>query len=701
MSEGRRIGKYLAERALGAGSFATVWLAYDELLDARVAIKVLADNWARNAGVRQRFVDEARILRKIDHDGIVRVHEINELEDGRPYFVMGWADRGTLHERLANFAPPNEDLPLVTALRLGIEICDALAVVHDFGVVHRDIKPSNILFRSVRTHERIAAQRVGRDIGDEAVMLGDFGLAKDLAAASGFTMAAGTPAYMAPEQAQPTAVIDRRVDVFAVTAVVYEMVAGRPAFASDTLSGVRRSRANTMPDRLSSLRRGLPSALDRIMEQGLARHPDERYSSVIALSTALEHVLQSLGAPAPRATLIGSGPPETPLPPPPPIHHHAQPVGASGRVMDLVSSVRDRIGTPDGLALVAEAEYRLSRPLSVTVVGDGRPFTAAVAWKLFGATPTAATLSALGGAPLRLGRGSNPQAVVTSRTGSAQPIGVQRDRDGNVHLAVTGAHGAGSRVIVTLEREGALDLEVVTTTSIDDPAVGTADVVVVLVPSDAPAPPEIVSHLSATLRRAVAGPIALEALVVPVAGAPPADDVVGVLKTSAGTGALVPGVEVLSDQSITRIRGLMEELIRYRAPLIRAASGLKLLGVAADGATSPTTRAEILEGIETLRSDIPTLVEIELLHDLTSGKAVLPPMLRSDLRRLLLFAQPATRLGLPINADPSTLRSMVEQTGTNWRVLENTGRIPFSARRAMLIAQQSLDRLHSELNPNG
>src|SRR6188472_2658671 len=94
VSEGRRIGRYLAERALGAGAFATVWLAYDELLETRVAIKVLADNWARNPNVRQRFVDEARILRKIDHDRIVRVHEINELDTGQPYFVMAWADRG-------------------------------------------------------------------------------------------------------------------------------------------------------------------------------------------------------------------------------------------------------------------------------------------------------------------------------------------------------------------------------------------------------------------------------------------------------------------------------------------------------------------------------------------------------------------------------------------------------------------------------
>ncbi|HRD99967.1 MAG TPA: hypothetical protein PLV68_01640, partial [Ilumatobacteraceae bacterium] len=101
----------------------------------------------------------------------------------------------------------------------------------------------------------------GRVLGDAAVMIGDFGLAKDLAVASGFTLAAGTPAYMAPEQANPTAVIDRRVDVFATAAVIYELLAGRPAFKSDTLSGVRRSRAESAVQPLIEVRPDLPQGL--------------------------------------------------------------------------------------------------------------------------------------------------------------------------------------------------------------------------------------------------------------------------------------------------------------------------------------------------------------------------------------------------------------------------------------------------------
>ena len=96
-----RIGPYRVERVLGTGAFATVWLARDEGLDAHVAIKVLAENWALDEEVRRRFTEEARILWRAASDHIVRVHTIGELEDGRPYFAMDYADRGSLAERMA------------------------------------------------------------------------------------------------------------------------------------------------------------------------------------------------------------------------------------------------------------------------------------------------------------------------------------------------------------------------------------------------------------------------------------------------------------------------------------------------------------------------------------------------------------------------------------------------------------------------
>ena len=178
-------GRYRVVRRIGSGAFATVWLAEDEVLEAPVAVKVLADNWAHRLDVRTRFEEEARILRRADSDRVVRVHDIGELPDGRPYFVMTYADRGTLAERL-----DDGPLPVGEALRYGADIARGLAVLHQVGVIHRDVNPGNVLLRS-------------RPDGTERVLIADLGLAKAAAHGSGFTLTVGTPGYMAPEQARP------------------------------------------------------------------------------------------------------------------------------------------------------------------------------------------------------------------------------------------------------------------------------------------------------------------------------------------------------------------------------------------------------------------------------------------------------------------------------------------------------------------
>ena len=155
-----RIGNYRVERVLGAGSFATVWLATDEFLDAKVAIKVLADNWSRQPDIRRRFIDEAKILRRFDHDRVVRVHQVDEMPDGRPFFVMTWADRATLFDRIQEQARQQRPFTVAEAVALTIDIANCLDIVHSFGVVHRDIKPSNVLFRSAATPLRPAGARL-------------------------------------------------------------------------------------------------------------------------------------------------------------------------------------------------------------------------------------------------------------------------------------------------------------------------------------------------------------------------------------------------------------------------------------------------------------------------------------------------------------------------------------------------------------
>jgi eukaryotic-like serine/threonine-protein kinase len=631
MANPHRIGKYLAEKALGAGSFATVWLAFDELLEVQVAIKVLADNWARNADIRRRFIEEARLLRRIDHDRVVRVFDVDELSDGRPYFVMAVADRGTLHEKIEDL-PKGQPMDTEIALRLGLEICEALSIVHDFGVVHRDIKPSNILFRSIRNHERVSAQRAGRVVGDDAAMIGDFGLAKDLAVASGFTLAAGTPAYMAPEQAHATSVIDRRVDVFATTAVIYEMLAGHPAFASETLSGVRRSRAESLAQPLFEVRPDLPIELSDVLAKGMARLPDDRFDSCFALADALVDfipgVTPQIAEPIPletsQRTTIETRPPPS-MPPP----AQAAPTmimeltGAAGRVNDLVTGSRLLINDePTAL----EVTSRLVRPFTTTVIGPITPET----------------------------------------------------------LLLT----AGLRVRDDMTAHHAL--------SVGGPLVGESDLVVMLISADEPEPLVAVNELMAALKAADVGPYAVEGLVVGTPGHGPQRVLEEVRGSPAGA-TLFADLAAAEPQNIARLQAHAVNLAEVRGVVFRATSGLRIIQLAMKVAPSAPGRTDLLDRIETLQQELPVLLELELLREIVSGRAALPRWLRTELARLLIHSSPAIRLGLPPDADAAELRAAVEATSTGWRTLENTGRIPFSARKAMLVAQQALDRLHAEL----
>jgi hypothetical protein len=136
-----RIGRYRAERVLGSGAFGTVWLAHDESLDADVAIKVLAENWARDDAFRRRFLDEARILFRADSDHLIRVHTVDELEDGRPYFVMDYADRGSLEERMRDKIEAGGWYRVEEAVALSRDIADGLRVVHALDRLPREQPP--------------------------------------------------------------------------------------------------------------------------------------------------------------------------------------------------------------------------------------------------------------------------------------------------------------------------------------------------------------------------------------------------------------------------------------------------------------------------------------------------------------------------------------------------------------------------------
>ncbi|MFE1754555.1 serine/threonine-protein kinase [Streptomyces anandii] len=266
-----RIGRYRLERRLGTGAFGTVWLAHDDVLDAPVAVKVLAENWAHRLDVRERFLSEARLLRKAGSPRVVQVYDIGELPDGRPYFVMEYADGGTLDD-LCDGAGP---LPVPEALRLTAQAARSAHALHEAGIVHRDVKPGNVLLRTAPD-------------GTRRVLLADLGLAKSLAEASGLTLAAGSAGYRPPEQARAGAGIDARADVYALGAVGYRLVTGAvPAAPGEVVPPGR-------------LRPDLDPAVGRALMRALEPDRERRPVDAAAFAAELEALAEN-PPPTPRS----------------------------------------------------------------------------------------------------------------------------------------------------------------------------------------------------------------------------------------------------------------------------------------------------------------------------------------------------------------------------------------------------------------
>ena len=253
-----RLGRYVVRRRLGSGGFATVWLAYDEQLDAEVAIKVLADNWVDDDSVRRRFLEEGRFLRRVESEHVVQVHDVGELDDGRPFLVLTYADRGTLADRLRE-----KPLTLDAAVGVVVQIGRGLQALHRRGLLHRDVKPANVLFRST-------------DDGERAV-LSDLGLGKSLDEVSRITLPGGTPSYVAPEQAMGER-LDPRADLYSLGAVAYAALTGRSPHQLDGLGAAGRVQAPPPPSSQGAA--GVPDRIDRAILRALEPEPDKRWADV-------------------------------------------------------------------------------------------------------------------------------------------------------------------------------------------------------------------------------------------------------------------------------------------------------------------------------------------------------------------------------------------------------------------------------------
>ena len=261
-------GRYALERELARGGMATVHLARDIRHGRRVAIKVLREELAAAVGA-ERFLEEIRVTASLQHPHILPLFDSGSA-DRVLWYVMPFVEGETLRSRLAR----EGRLPVNVALQLAREMADALEYAHRHGVVHRDVKPENVLLQ-----------------GGHA-LVADFGIALALEHAGGDRLTRtgitlGTPQYMAPEQAAGDGAIDARTDVYALGAVLHEMLAGESPFAAGSQQEMLRRVLHEPPTALATRRADVSSFLDGAVRQALAKRPDDRFPSAAAFAEAL------------------------------------------------------------------------------------------------------------------------------------------------------------------------------------------------------------------------------------------------------------------------------------------------------------------------------------------------------------------------------------------------------------------------------
>ena len=263
--------RYVLERELGRGGMATVYLARDLPHDRPVALKLLHPDLARSLGA-ERFLREIRTAARLQHPHILSVYDSGAAsEDGaeRLWFTMPYVEGETLRDRLRR----EPQLPVEEALRIAREVADGLDYAHRHGVIHRDVKPENIL------------------LSESHAMVADFGVSRAMAVNGDERLtesgvAIGTPAYMSPEQASGEPV-DARTDVYALGAVLYEMLAGEPPFTGPTVQAVIAKRFHTEPTPIRAVRPAVPVPVERALARALARVPADRFATTAELARAL------------------------------------------------------------------------------------------------------------------------------------------------------------------------------------------------------------------------------------------------------------------------------------------------------------------------------------------------------------------------------------------------------------------------------
>ncbi len=290
-----RLGPYRVLKVLGIGAMGVVFQAEDLQLRRPVALKVMRPSLARNAACRHRFLREAWATAAISHDNIVAIHQVGEYE-GIPFLIMPLLQGESLEARLQR----EDRLSLGEVLCLGRQIASGLAAAHRQGLIHRDIKPANLWLES-------GPGEPGTSAAPSRVKILDFGLVYGDANSVYETLLGvlvGTPAYMAPEQAEGP-VVDARADLFSLGCVLYRMTTGRPPFEGASVLQVLHKLANSEPLPAHEVSPEVPAEVGKFIQCMLSKKPEDRPVSADVVVRVLE-TLQQKHAPGPLDIVVPS-----------------------------------------------------------------------------------------------------------------------------------------------------------------------------------------------------------------------------------------------------------------------------------------------------------------------------------------------------------------------------------------------------------
>ena len=276
---GQRIEHYIIREHIARGGMADVYLAYEEKLQRKVALKIMLPALVADQQFVVRFQREAQTVARLDHANIVHVYAIGLTNDGRPYIAMQYIEGGSLHDTLVRVTEQGRLIDNNQALTIIGKMADALQVAHAAGIVHRDIKPSNILIRPdgrpVLVDLGIAAVESGPKITHTGTLI-------------------GTPHYMSPEQATGKAV-DARSDLYSLAIILYEMLAGQRPFDAVEPMAVLHQHVYEQPPPLESFRSDLAPETVYLVHRCLRKDPNDRIQTASEMREAINQVIRVEG----------------------------------------------------------------------------------------------------------------------------------------------------------------------------------------------------------------------------------------------------------------------------------------------------------------------------------------------------------------------------------------------------------------------